>query len=283
MKKTAQKVDDFLADLAGGRVTVEEAFEYREDGGIRIALPQVPNKMSLKRAANMLLQQAEAEEATYEFTMQIQCRPYDGAFAFNKVIKELYGMTAIGRAIHGFFGSQPPQLKLVHVSAEETVQVPYGLVEFPPWGSQFHLQEYWDNEYGLAFQIYVLAKKKKERQVQGLLQLVEKYVVENSLYRGKAMRGVVVRPEKPEPEFYDPYEIDRTTVVYSKDVFEALVDQVWGVIECADLFRQSNKGFQVVDSEGNPLLHNGQPVFEKTHIRIGNNVLLHGENGTGKT
>lgn len=325
MKKTADRVDSFLADLAGGRVTVEEAFEYREDGGIRIALPQVPSRMSLKKAANMLLAQAEAEEAMYEFDLQIQCRPSDGAYAFNKVFKELYGMTTIGKTIHSFFGTQPPQLRVVPVSPTETIQVPFGLVEFPPWSAQFNLSAYLDPEYGLAFQIHVLAKKKKERQVQGLLQLIQQYVKQSSIYRNKAMRGVVVTPQKQDPEFYNPYEVDRTTVAYSKDVYEALVDQVWGVIECAEQFRQSNRGFiregetvWLVKEDTSPTVvfdaedpdrtiqastvlarlnaeidkrNKGLPeeerepraVIERTHIRIGNNVLLHGENGTGKT
>jgi hypothetical protein len=282
MKATAKKVDDFLADIAGGRVTVESAFEYREDGGIRIALPQVPSKMSLKKAANMLIAQAEAEEATYEYAQQLKCRPLDGAFAFNKVFKELYGMTAIGKEIRGFFGSQPPELKYVQVSPTERVQVPFGLLAFPPWGAEFYLQNAMDPDYGLCLHIGVHAKKKYERQVQGLLIMVEQYVRANSLYKNKALRGVTAGEE---PEFYNPYEIDRTTVAYSKDVYEALTDQIWGIIECAELIRESNAGYEVKDKEtGETItLESGEPLVEKTHIRIGNNVLLHGENGTGKT
>jgi hypothetical protein len=282
MKATAKKVDDFLADIAGGRVTVEEAFEYREDGGIRIALPQVPSKLSLKKAANMLLAQAEAEEAMYEYTQQIQCRPLDGAFSFAKVLKELYGMTPIGKEARSFFGSQPPELRYVKVSPTERVQVPWGLLAHPHWGAQFYLQSYQDPAYGEAFQIHVMAKKRYERQVQGLLALVEEHVRENSLYRGKAMRNTI---NGIEPEFYDPYEVNRETVVYSQPVFEALTDQIWGIIECAELIRESNKGYTVLDREtGLPVLdENGREVTERTHIRVGNNVLLWGENGTGKT
>ena len=274
MKATAKRVDDFLADIAGGRVTVEEAFEYREDGGIRIALPQVPSKLGLKKAANMLLAQAEAEEAMYDYTQHIQCRPLDGAFSFNKVLKELYGMTAIGKEARSFFGTQPPELKYVRISPTERVQVPWGLLSHPHWGAQFYLDQYMDPDYGLAFEIRVLAKKRYERQVQGLLLLVEQHVREHSLYRNTAMRNVIAGIE---PEFYDPYEVDRRTVVYSQPVFEALTDQIWGIIECAELIRESNRGFEVIDPES------GEKRVERTHIRVGNNVLLHGENGTGKT
>src|SRR3982751_2465898 len=112
-KGAVKKANECLRDVAGGRVTVESAFEYRDDGGIRIALPQVPVKMGLKKAANMLIAQAEAEEAEHEFTKPYDCRPMDGAFAFNKVLKDVYGMTAIGKEIMGFFGGQLPELRTV--------------------------------------------------------------------------------------------------------------------------------------------------------------------------
>jgi len=280
MNEEAKKVDDFLAEIAGGRVTAETAFEYREDKSPKIALPSHPEKIPLREAGDMLYAQADAEEDTYEFTKRIKCKPLDGAYAFNTVFKELFGMTAIGKGRFSFFGSQPPQLEFVKVSPTEEVQVPFGLVQYPRWGAQFHLGQYMDPDYGVAFEIGVMGKKKYERAIQGLLLRVESFVRQNSLYKGKALRGVTL----PQPEFYNPYEIDRSTVVYSQVVYEALVDQVWGMIECADLFRQSNKGYQVVDENGEPRKHkNGKPVIEKTHIRIGNNVLLHGENGTGKT
>jgi hypothetical protein len=259
-RKDVKKANDFLKDVAGGRITVESAFEYRDDGGIRIALPQVPSKLGLKKAANMLLAQAEAEEAMHEYTKPFDCRPMDGAFAFNKVLKDVYGMTALGKEIRSFFGNQLPELRTVKVSPTEEVQVPFGLLEFPPLGAQFYLQERQDDDYGMAFQVYVMAKKKYEVEIRGLLMLVEAYIREHSIYRNKALIGVgrIVSGQYKEPEFFNPYTVDRTEVVYSQDVFEALTDEIWGVVETAELLRQN----------GNDL---------------GNKVLLHGENGTGKT
>jgi ATPase family associated with various cellular activities (AAA) len=259
-KSAVKKANEFLRDVAGGRITIESAFEYREDGGIRIALPQVPNKMGLKKAANMLLAQAEAEEAMHEFTKDFECRPLDGAFAFNKVLKEVYGMTAIGKEMRSFFGSQPPEIRTVKVSPTEEVQVPFGLLQFPPLGAQFYLQERQDDDYGMAFQVYVIAKKVHELEIRGLLMLVEAYIREHSIYRNKALIGVgrVVSGTYKEPEFFNPYAIDREKVVYATDVQEALEDEVWGHIWCTELLKE-----------------NGDD--------IGNKVLLHGENGTGKT
>jgi len=259
-KGVVKKANDFLRDVAGGRITIESAFEYREDDGIRIALPSKPTKMSLKKAANMLLAQAEAEEAMHEFTKEFECRPLDGAYAFNKVLKDVFGMTAIGKEIRSFFGGQLPELRTVKISPTEEVQVPFGLLNFPPLGAQFYLQERQDDDYGMAFQVYVMAKKKFEVEIRGLLMLVEAYIRENSIYRNKALIGVgrIVSGTYKEPEFFNPYIVDREKVVYSTDVAEALEDEVWGHIWCTELLRQN----------GN---------------EIGNKVLLHGENGTGKT
>jgi hypothetical protein len=256
-RKDVKKANDFLKDIAGGRITVESAFEYREDGGIRIALPR---GLGLKKAANMLLAQAEAEEAMHEFTKPFDCRPMDGAYAFNKVLKDVFGMTAIGKEMRSMFGAQPPELKTVRISPTEEVQVAFGLLEFPPLGAQFFLQERQDDDYGMAFQVYVLAKKKYEVEIRGLLMLVEAYIKEHSIYRNKALIGVgrIVNGTYKEPEFFNPYNIDRKEVVYAQEVYEALTDEIWGVVETADLLRQN----------GNDL---------------GNKVLLHGENGTGKT
>jgi len=165
------------------------------------------------------------------------------------------------------FGSQPPELRTVKVSPTEEVQVAWGLLDFPPLEAQFYLQERVDDDYGMAFQVFVMAKKKYEVDIRGLLMAVESYVRENSIYRNKALIGVgkiSANGTYKEPEFYNPYEVDRTKVVYSQLVEEALTDQVWGVIENADLIRQSNRELG-------------------THISLGNNVLMHGENGTGKT
>jgi len=85
------------------------------------------------------------------------------------------------------------------------------------------------------------------------------------------------------------------------------MDQVWGIIRYAEKFREANAGYPVWEFDevgeykrdekgnkvpvfettptGNVKKKNGVPVqrVERTHIRIGNNVLLRGENGTGKT
>jgi hypothetical protein len=292
-KSAVKKANAFLRDIAGGRITIESAFEYREDGGIRIALPQVPAKMGLKKAANMLLAQAEAEEAMHEFVKPFNCRPWDGAFAFTKVLKDTYGMTAIGVEQRSFFGTQLPELKTVKISPTEEVQVPFGLLEFPPLGAQFYLQERADDDYGMGFQVMVAAKKKYEVEIRGLLMLVEAYLREHSIYRNKALIGVgrIVNGVYKEPEFFNPYTVDRNQVVYSTEVQEALEDEIWGIIQNAATLREPwVEKIRLGDGEAPPpgkriRTDEEGKYYELSHSGedIGNKVLLHGENGTGKT
>jgi transitional endoplasmic reticulum ATPase len=260
-EENTRRAVDFLEEIGGGRVTAESAFEWRTDTSHRIALPSKPEQMSLETAAMMLSKQAQAEKEMYEFTRTFQARPYDGAYAFDVVVKEVFGMTAIGKAIHSMFGTQPPQYQTVNISPTETVQVPWGLLEFPPLEAQFMLRANRDEDYGLAFAIQVTAPKKHRVKIDGLFALIEARLKKASIYRNKALIGVGKLDRDGsyrEPVFFNPYEVDREKVVYAKDVFDALYHSVWGRIANADKLREANVG-------------------------LGNKVLLHGENGTGKT
>lgn len=252
---------EFLEEIGGGRVTAESVFEYRADSSPQIALPSVPEKMPLDEAAILIVRAAEAEKETYEFTREFQCRPMDGAYAFDVIVKEVYGMSALGKAVHTMFGTQPPEYKTVNISPTETVQVPWGHLEFPPLEANFVLTARRDEDYGLAFAIVVTAPKKHRVKIDGLFALVEARLRKASIYRNKALLGVGrldSRGSYREPVFFNPYEVDREKVVYAKEVYDALYHSTWGRIANAEALRIASVG-------------------------LGNKVLMHGENGTGKT
>ena len=259
-ERNNKRAADLLEEVGGGRVTAESAFEWRTDEGHRIALPSKPEQMSLETAASMLAKQAQAEKETYEFTREFQCRPMDGALAFDRTIKDVYGMTAIGKAIHSMFGTQPPEYKTVNISPTETVQVPWGLLAFPPLEAEFYLQYRRDEDYGLALAIMVRAPKKHRTKIDGLFALTEARLKKESIYRNKALIGVGRLSEAGyrEPVFFNPYEVNREQVVFAQDVYHALYHSVWGRIVNAEKLREAGVG-------------------------LGNKVLMHGENGTGKT
>jgi len=276
-----QRVNETLMDLAKKRISMEEAFEYREDGGVRIALPQNPSKMDLETARDSLDEEIENQNATYGFTKFFYCRPPDGAWAFNKVLKELW-KAPVGKPTMGFFGGSPPQMMSVKVSPTEEFNVPWGQLYFSPWKTTFTLDMGVDGNYGVGFQVTATGQKKYEPIITGFFMMLEKYVRENSIYAGKSMRGVTTQ----RPEFYDPYKVDRNAAAYSDANWWELQANIYGLIENADLIREGNtKGFEVVDTDGNPVIDEvtGKPKREFTKIKLSNNVLLTGTNGGGKT
>lgn len=255
-----EKVNEFLRDLAGGRVTIESAFEYRTDDGIKIALPSNPKKMKTRDAAKALIKQAEAEEEMHSYSEDFMCTPPDGAYAFNRVLKDLYGTTPIGKTLRTMFGRQLPEMKTVHISPSEVLQVPWGLVEFPALEAEFYLVERKDKDFGWAFQIHGQAKKTFEAEIQGIFLLVHQYLKENSIYRNTALVGVGAHDGQQyvDPEFLNAYSIDREDIVYNSEVYNSLHHGLWGRIKNRELLGTIGHKFST-------------------------KLLLKGENGTGKT
>lgn len=264
MSNDFDEVNSRLREVARRRTAVEEAVEYRTDDSMKIALPSKPSKMTYSEGAVLLSKKAEAEEEMHEFSEEFTCRPPDGAYAFDQVLKAEYGMTAIGKAIRGWGGTQLPELKAVHTSKKDSVQVAWGLVEWPPWGAEFMLHARMDPAYGIAFAIAGHAKKKYEGEIQGFFRLIHDYLENHSLYKGKAVEatGAFDPGGFPQPKFLDPYAIDREDIVYNSDVEKALHHGLWGRItareKLADPSRQRPRKFAP-------------------------KILVHGENGTGKT
>jgi hypothetical protein len=280
-----RRVSDLLAEHGKNRSTLTEKIERRNDGGKKIALPV---DMELETAEETIREKKEAEQEMYEFSKVFFCRPPDGAWNFNQLLTKLWD-TPLGRRTQGWFAS-PPQMISVEVNRGETFNVPWGNMYFKPWETTFELGASVHQEYGLSFQVSAYGKLKYEADITNFFILLEDYLKENSIYAGKAMRNVTAQPE-----FIDPYTVDRTTVAYSQENWWELQAHIYGLIEKHELIKQANAGYPVVDSEGNPVFeltptgqtrhHGGEPVqkVERTHIKLSNNVLLSGDNGGGKT
>lgn len=280
-----RRVSDLLAEHGKNRSTLTEKIERRKDGGKKIALPE---DMDLEVAEVTIREKKEAEEETYEFSKTFLCKPPDGAWNFSKLLEQLWD-APIGKATRGWFAS-PPQMIAVEVNRGETYNVPWGNMYFKPWETTFELGAGMHHEYGLAFQVSAYGKLKYEADISNFFILLEDYLKENSIYAGKAMRNVTMQPE-----FIDPYVVDRATVAYSQETWWELEANIYGLIENHELIKQANAGYEVTDAEGSPVfelkqngeprMRNGKPVpvVERTHIKLSNNVLLSGDNGGGKT
>lgn len=265
-EQEAQVIERITAELArkgGQRTNIEPPVEYGP--GEKITLPMGPNppetQMSYDAGAQFLSKLAESEKEMHQFTEDFMCRPPDGALALNRVLKNRYGITAIGKAVRGWGGTQLPELKTVHLSPTESVQVPWGRMDFPPLKCQFQMFARNAKDYGPAFSILVVAAKQTSEAIHGLFEEVREELVRNSIYRHTALEGLGTDIDGDgfwAPRFLDAYAEDRSEIFYSSPVYRDLHHSLWGRIKYYDLLKEEGIIF-------NP------------------KVLLYGPNGSGKT
>jgi ATPase family protein associated with various cellular activities (AAA) len=242
--------DEILATLArlGGLAVQDDALIFQGD---KIILPEAMHGR-VQEAIDFLEDWQEGQEETYAFGRSFLYRPWDGAAAFDRAMKKVFGTTGIGQKTMSFFGSHPPQLHTIDVGVGETMQVPWGVVKFSPLKAEFDLASYMDNEHGIVFYLQVEAPKKFRAHITAFFQVVEDELRTGSIYRGKAITAAET------PVFLDTSKVDRARVVYSDEAMRQLDANVWSAIRHADTLR-------------------------KVGLPIKRQVLLYGPYGTGKT
>ena len=250
---------DKLAELGGSRVTQESGIAYHEDPAKRQIL--LPQTMTLKTAARLLVDQAAAMEEDHEFSKVFPYRPWDGAYATQETLKAIFGVGGQGKAQYGMFGQKfPPEYQNVEVAPGKEIRVPWGAMEFPLLEASMVTGYSQDPQKGALFKLSITCPKKYEQQVTGLFIAIEEYLHRNSIYKGKAIVGVgrVTTQGFENPSFLDPSGVDPAKVAYRKDVFDRLTASVWGPIRTADLQRQAG-------------------------LKLNRKTLLEGKYGTGKS
>lgn len=194
----------------------------------------------------------EAQEETYNYGREFRYRPWDGAAAFDRAMKRVFGTGGIGKAIRTMFGSYPPEYRTIDVGHNQTTQVPWGRVGFAPLNAMFMLGSTSNRELGDVFYLDITAPKKYRAHMEAFFQVIEEELRTGSIYRGKAITAAAT------PVFLDTSKVDPSKVVYSDDVMRQLDANVWSAIRHADTLRAV-----------------GLPIKRQ--------VLLYGPYGTGKT
>ncbi|HKN45185.1 MAG TPA: ATP-binding protein, partial [Propionibacteriaceae bacterium] len=164
----------------------------------------------------------------FQYTRVFDYRPLDGARAAGIAIRKAFGFS-LGKPIRTFFGTRPPELVDVKVGAGLTEQVPWGALEVPGLeGVVLHLTSTFKPDYGKVFQVVVTGPRKHRFRIEGLMELIERELQTNSIYRGQAIDG------SDPPEFLDLSSVDPEAVVYTQDVMRQLEANVWSPIKHAD-------------------------------------------------
>lgn len=150
-------------------------------GGNSIVLP---DGMSIEKARACLRAKEEEENQIVAISEKIPAFTLDGAVAFMEVLKKRYGWTNL-HTVETMFGSKPPRMLGVEISATENMQVPWGECSVPNIDGVM-TPSVWADERGVPmFLLTAKVKRKHEKEVASIAAEVRKYVSENSIYRGK--------------------------------------------------------------------------------------------------
>lgn len=226
-----EKVEAAMAHLLGelGRQRVKEDELLFQ--GTKFILPAQYDGNVL--AAIQFLDSWRKNQAKkHTFNRVFKYRPFDVAYAFLEVMKELTGTQGLGVSKFTFFGEEPPQFVTINIGPNKTAQVPWGHILFPMFEAEFNVQMTQDEDYGFVGLISVSAPKRNQAIMEGVFTLVERYLKEHSLYRGKAISG-----SSDNPEFIDLSTVDPKKVVYSQNVLAQLEANVWAPIRFTDAYR----------------------------------------------
>lgn len=244
-----------LGRLNTNTFSVDQGIVHHEEPKNKISLPV---GMDSAKGSKILAEDAAAQAQMEVFNKTFRFRPEDGAIALQKVLSKFFGTTGRGKAIQTMFGSIPPQQIEVEVGPNQTVTVAWGHIDFSHLDGTLYLGGTMDAEYGALFHLQLECPKRHAAKVQGLWMLIEEELRTNSIYRGKSLYRVKDRDNGvgDSLKFIDLNE--NPTIVYTKEVTNALQNTVWGVIEHATLFAQDGR-------------------------RVNKRVLMHGPYGTGKS
>ena len=186
--------------------------------GKRIGLPE---GMPLETAEKVIRKAREDEEQLYQVSYTFNYRPYDGARAVQRVLRDMFGWS-VGQPIKSLFGDAPPQLISIETGYGQTEQVPWGRLGLPHFdGGYVDLDSIRDPNHGLVFYITVTVKRKYQDQVAGLFAAINMELHNNSIYRGKAITASEI------PQFIDTSSIDFADIVYTEQVQEDIEVFIW--------------------------------------------------------
>lgn len=216
--------------IEGGKLFGEEDIVFQ---GTKFVLPANTN---LDEAIEFLGKRRDDEQNTTRFSRTFNYRPLDGARATARAITEGSGFT-LGKTTYSFFGRNPPELVEISTGphAGDTEQVPQGAMMIPGLeNTSLYLSSTTHAELGDVFHVVVEAPRKYRFHIKGLFDRIQRYLVEDSLYRGKAINGSM--------EFIDPFVVDPGEIIYAARVAHRLKNELWDRIRYAEAFAKAGQG-----------------------------------------
>lgn len=230
-----------------------------EHKGRAITLPAEPVEMSDEKAVEALNRRIKDNNQDYRVNEVFDAYPTDAAVAMVRAMNKLYGFNS-PQTRNTMFGPVPPQMLSVKVGfmPDEVVQVPMGDFKLP--GVDQTITTYVNDRN--QFCIRGVIKKKDKHIILELVVEAKKFLKEQSIYRGRAIRLLVdddgnLMTNRP-PEFMDVRDTTVANLIFDGNVQDAINTNLL-----------------------TPVMHTER--CRQLGIPLKRGVLLEGPYGTGKT
>lgn len=232
-----------------------------EHKGTKIILPSDPHDMTYKEGIEALTMRMKEEQTDVSVNEIVKSFPFDGAYAFMKAMKVIYGW-ASPVPTPSFFGPIPPRTISLEIAYGVTTQIIWGEFAIPGIEGQLKTGVYQSDTGMMYFNIQGVVKKKHMADVKRVADLTREIVAQHSIYRGQAIRldcdknGQV--DFNKQPKFLDLTRVNPNELTYSEEVMTQIQTNLFTPIEHTATCR-------------------------KYGIPLKRGVLLQGPYGTGKT
>lgn len=239
-----------------------DVVEVHRHTGMKIDLPV---NMTIPQAIEVLKREHTMQEEVVAIIENLDCFPWDGAYALQHVLEEMFGVV-FAQAIPSFFGSRPPQEISLEIGYKKVAKVRWGRFRLPgvPQGAEgvnwLETSMGSDKAGRPQFVISANVQRKYEAIIRTIAQRTRERVVSHSIYRGKAFRMGYATDGSgmPEVKFLDLSKTRPEEMVFSADLQMLIEVNLWTPIRYADTVAKL-----------------------KTPLKRG--ILLAGPYGTGKT
>jgi hypothetical protein len=233
----------------GSMVSSQDGIRYEGDALV------LPERMrgNLQGAIEQLRQFAKSEESVIEFNRTFLHRPYDGAVAFSRAMALVFGGQGIGKVTKTAWGDIEPKLISVQTGIDEFTEAPWGKIGFKPLDAEFNVGYNYHEDLGVVSHITCKAPRKYKNHIEGFWAIIDTFLSEHSIYRGKMITAAEMTPG-----FVNPYSFAAEDIIYPVDVMSELT---------IHLFTPIMKTKRLLDDG----------------VQVKSGILLAGKYGTGKS
>lgn len=195
----------------------------------------IPEKMELRHALDVIMRKMDEEEQVIEVSETINAFPWEGALAFKKALEQMFGSSLMADT-PSFFGRNPPSMISIATGVDTVEQAPWGRFPFPLDKDGYLQTTYAFDNDRIVFRVAGQLKRKWLPNVAALCELTRKFIAQESIYRGKAVR-LGFDEALPTPKFVDLRSVNTDEMVYTRELTQLIEANIMTPIRHADACR----------------------------------------------